>query len=143
MKKLIMLITLGLFIAPSILLAQDEEPEAELEKPKDAGIADFDAFKNKAFDIYEKSLKFKTMVENEEKFAAKDVLEVNKLQKDVREMKDTTEEMIKGAKKAKPLSKAGKAVKNTKAASEALKVGGENLKYVAENMVKADEEDGD
>lgn len=130
-----MLIALGLFLIPTILVAQDEE----LKKPKDAGIKEYDDFKNNAFGIYTKSLKFKTMVENGEKFSTDDVKEVDKLQGDLSAMKEKTEKMVKNAKSAKPMTKAPKATKNTQAAGKALKVGGENLKYVAENMVKENE----
>lgn len=80
-----MLIALGLMIMPSILLAQDKE----MKKPKDAGIAEFDEFKNKAFGIYKNSLKFKTMVDTGDKFTVEDVRAVDKLQEDARAMKDS------------------------------------------------------
>ena len=70
MKKLLMLITLGLFLTPGILLAQDDE---KLENPKNSRIKEYDEFKNNAFGIYSKSLKFKKMVDNGEKFTVEDV----------------------------------------------------------------------
>ena len=54
-------------------------------------------------------------------------------------MWEKTKAMVKNAKKAKPITKASKALKNTQMAGKALKVGGENSKYVADNMVKAEE----
>ncbi len=135
MKKILLIFVLGFLFSPSTLLAQDEE----LKKPKDAGITEFDEFKNNAFGMYKNSLKFKTMVENGEKFTTDDVKAVDKLQKELSEMSEKTEQMVKKAKSAKPMTKAPKAGKNTQAAGKALKVGGDNLKYVVENMVKAEE----
>ncbi|MCP4457013.1 MAG: hypothetical protein GY816_03140 [Cytophagales bacterium] len=135
MKKLLLMTALGLLFVPTILHAQDDV----LKKPKDSGISEFDDFKNNAFSIYKSSREFKAMVDNGDKFSADDVKAVNKLQEDTRAMKDKTEQMVKSAKKAKPMTKAPQAGKNTQAAGKALEAGGTNLQYVVDNMVKAEE----
>jgi len=133
MKKFIMMAILGVLFIPSTLQAQD------LEKPKDCGSEEFDAFKNKAFGISSKTFSFRNKIDNGEKFTVKDIEEVDKLKEDLAEIKDKTADMVANAKKAKPMKTKMMAVKNTNTASNALKIGGENLKYITENMVKAEE----
>ncbi len=134
MKKLILLFVIAACATPITVSAQNK-----LEKPKDINVAEFDAFKNKAFKIYTRSEEFKAMVDSNDKFKLKDVEEVNKMQEDIRSMQEKTEEMLDQAKKIKPPTKSPKAIKNTKSSGEALKVASENLVYITENMTMAEE----
>lgn len=131
MKNLLMLILLAL---PCLVMSQDD-----LEKPKDMGIAEFDEFKNNAFDIFKKSQNFKKMVDDGQKFTADDVKAVDALKNDIAALQEKSEAVVKKAKDVKPMTKAPAATKNTQAATKALKRSSENLAYVTENMVKEEE----
>jgi hypothetical protein len=129
------LLTLLIVMVPLFLTAQDAEPE----NPKDSGIEEFDSFKNSSFRIFKESKKFRTKVDNGEKFTPEDINAVDKLQKELSELQGKTEAMMSKAKEVKPPTKVPTVTSNTKEAGKALKLGAANLKYVTENMVKEEE----
>ena len=139
MKKVIYLMAIGLMTLPFTGAAQAGAVQREvLEAPEDIGDESSDSFKNSAFKIYAGSLKFRKLAEDKEVFTAESKEEFEKLKTELGELNGRTGEMLKGAKKIRPLSKIKTAIENTKAAINALNVSLENFDYVSKNMVSTD-----
>jgi len=139
--------------------AQKDDKYGDLERPENLGNADFDNFKNSAFDIYfnvgklDENLKkvetnlveYKKDVNNINitslKSDIKSLNEINeslvKLQKETADLKDKSESMVKEAKNFKPAMKAPKAVNNTNKSVTALDQANDRLKVLAENQKQA------
>ncbi|MBI9069346.1 MAG: hypothetical protein JEZ09_18760 [Salinivirgaceae bacterium] len=141
MKKIVLFSLLACFAF--VLQAQEDE---KLEKPKDIKVAEFDDFKNSAFNIYEKSEHYKQMSDGEEGLNAEDVIGAKKLKNDLVTLNEKAEDLLKKAKSLTPKTKSPAAVKNTNSSIKALDKAKENMDYVFSNMNVEDEdfeEDGE
>ena len=131
MKKLFLLlvvVSVGLMVQ-----AQDEE-EKKIEKPKNINVHDFDEFKNSAFNIYEKSLHYKKMVDGDEGLSVDDITGAKKLTNDVATLSKKADALLDKAKNVKPRTKSPAAVKNTKKSVDALNAAKKNLEYIFERI---------
>ena len=147
MKKITSLMMIALFILPMLTIAQDE-----VKRPKNIGVADFDNFKNSAFDIQEESSTLRSSVEQidgevKNYSGTINTIGIDKLKSNYSALKDSkgavatitqrltqlddqSKSLLEKAKNFKPKMKSISATKNTNASIQGLGKAKEDLKAV-------------
>ena len=153
MKKLAILLILGLIITPIIVKAQgDDKKKDEVKRPTNVGISNFDNFKNSSFDITDESSSLKknvAIIDKEIKSYSglMNTIGVDKLKKNFKALKESQvaikkltdrigkldnegKILVQDAKNVKPKLKSVSATKNTNKSIKGLGVAKGEIKSV-------------